>query len=247
MRTHAPFQQDDLAELDELLDRALAVVTMRAIAKGVKSRLVVGLRHDVDNRVEPAVAMAEWEAERGYHSTYYVLHTAPYWHDEFLLRRSLERIAELGHEVGIHSNAVVQSFLTGLEPGFILSAAIAQLRSYGFDIRGSVAHGDPLCYGDDGKVRFVNDELFSECARPSMGEPDRLIGSVRMQPRPLAEFGLDYDANWLPRGNYLSDSGGRWSQPFEDVAEGFPFRGQLHMLIHPDWWPEALSVREVAA
>jgi hypothetical protein len=52
---------------------------------------------------------------------------------------------------------------------------------------------------------------------------------------------LDFDANWLPRGDYLSDSGGRWSQPFSEVAAAWPARGQLHMLVHPCWWTEAFE------
>jgi hypothetical protein len=52
-------------------------------------------------------------------------------------------------------------------------------------------------------------------------------------------FGFDYDPNWLPRGNYISDSGGEWSQSFNDVAEAWPTQGQLHILVHPCWWREA--------
>ena len=62
----------------------------------------------------------------------------------------------------------------------------------------------------------------------------------RPEARAAASFDLDYDANWLDRGAYLSDSGGRWSAPgFDLVAQEFPFPGQLHMLVHPDWWAKA--------
>ena len=69
--------------------------------------------------------------------------------------------------------------------------------------------------------------------------PARVCSQRRPRLKPLAHFDLDYDANWLERGRYLSDSGGRWSTRFETVAGGFPFAGQLHMLVHPDWWAEA--------
>jgi hypothetical protein len=49
----------------------------------------------------------------------------------------------------------------------------------------------------------------------------------------------------LSRGTYLSDSGGRWSQPFEQIAAERV--GQLHMLVHPDWWGEAFAPVEAAA
>lgn len=243
MRNRAPFMPDDLAELDAgLLEHALAIVPMSAVADGNGHPQIIGLRHDIDNVIEPAVEFARWEAERGYRSTYFVLHTAPYWRNKTLLRKSLEMIAECGHEIGIHNNALAAALLTGIDPRAILAEAIAELRSYGFDIRGTVAHGDPLCRHDGGKVRFVNDELFAECARPAIGEPMRTIGAkLTIQPTKLEAFDLEYDANWLARAAYLSDSGGQWSVPFADIAAGFPYDGQLHMLVHPDWWPQAFS------
>jgi hypothetical protein len=62
-----------------LLNEAVAVVPMINVAKGQQWPRVIGLRHDVDNVIEPAVRFAAWEAERGYRSTYFILHTAPYW------------------------------------------------------------------------------------------------------------------------------------------------------------------------
>src|SRR4029077_8485228 len=92
----------------------------------------------------------------------------------------------------------------------------------------------------DGMVWFVNDELFRECPRPDMGHPERVVAGVELKPVPMADFGLEYDANWLPRGGYLSDSGGRWSGiGFDATVALFPRKGQLHMLVHPDWWDQA--------
>jgi hypothetical protein len=247
VRNEAPFQPDDLEQIDNrLLGIAAAVIPMRDVAAGVSDRELIGLRHDVDNVIGPAVAFAEWEADRGYRSTYFILHTAPYWHNEPLLRTSLERIAGFGHEIGIHNNAIAEASETGGDPADILMAATEQLRSYGHTIRGTVAHGDPRCYGRGGQVQFVNDELFSECRRPVYGDAERPAGRTRITPVPLATFGLDYDASWLPRGMYLSDSGGRWSQPFNRVCDAFPHDAQLHVLVHPDWWPEAFNLEEAA-
>jgi hypothetical protein len=235
MRSSAPFQPDDLADLDGLLDQATAVVAMWDIHAGARDPRIVGLRHDVDNRIEPAVDMAAWEAERGYRATYYILHTAPYWDNKALLERSLHTISEQGHEIGIHNNALAESARTGRDPRLILVEAIVELQGYGYDIQGTVAHGDPGCYGPDGQVAFVNDQLFEECVRPEYVQP--------LEPVPLHQFGLAYDANWLGRGAYLSDSGGRWNPPgFQAAADLFPFlQGQLHILVHPDWWAEAFA------
>lgn len=242
MRDHAPFRAADLDDLDgRLLGEALAVVPMAAVAAGQQWQHVIGLRHDVDNAIEPAVAFAQWEEERGYRSTYYVLHTAPYWRDKRLLRDALDLIAAAGHEIGIHNNALAEAWSTGGDPIRILVDAIEELEGYGHEISGTVAHGDARCYADAGQIRFVNDELFEDCARPALGAPDRSIGRLSIDPVPLAGLGLEYDANWLPRGRYASDSGGRWQPSFDQVAAGYPYPQQLHLLVHPDWWADAFS------
>lgn len=239
MRACEPFLQDDLAALDGLLARAAEVVAMEDIFDGDKRPDVIAVRHDCDNVIEPALSIAAWESDRGYRSTYYALHTAPYWQDKTLLRGSLEQIAVYGHEIGIHNDALTVAIETGRDPADVLFEATEELRSYGHEIRSTVAHGNFLC----GVHNYVNDEMFTECVRPDYGDISRLgFGSSS-----LAEFGLDFDANWLTRGDYLSDSGGRWSQPFQAVASAFPARGQLHLLQHPDWWTQAFDRAKVAA
>lgn len=239
MRDVEPFQRADLEELGELLDRADRVVPMRDVWKGDTGPRTIGLRHDVDDNegsLLTAVRLAEWEFERGFSSTYYLLHGAHYWNDAMLV--AAEQLEELGHEVGIHVNALAEALRTGRPPQAILKEALDQLRM-AVRVVGCVAHGDSLCH----QAFFVNDEMFSESRRPHCGPADREInwGGRKLELRPVSRgfFGLEYDANWLPRGDYLSDSGGKWSQRFEDVAADWPERGQLHLLVHPDWWADA--------
>lgn len=245
MNWNAPFDASDLEELDaRLLSQADRVVPMRDIAKGDTNPRVIGLRHDVDDNAgsfDTALAMAEWEFEHGYSSTYYLLHDSYYWDADNLVR-ALE-FEELGHEVGVHVNAIAMALRLRRSPDWILIEALSDLRSVGLRIDGSVAHGDPLCR-HQGEVRFVNDEVFAECRRESMGAANREVShgncTVKLNPLPRSVYHLTYDANWLPRGNYLSESGGRWSQSFDEVEAAFG-RGQLHILTHPDWWGAAFE------
>lgn len=267
MRERAPFGPQDLEEMDaNFFAKATAVVAMQEVHAGNRSPSVIGLRHDCDagHSLATAVKMAEWEAERGYRSTYYVLHTSPYWHLPGF-RASLDRIACLGHEIGIHTDALAHALKTGGDPDKILDEALTELRSYGFTVRGVAGHGNPLCNRAraPGEITFANDEQFIECARPQEGLPDRWLsrGNVRMRirPRSLADFGLDYEALVLgmPHPFRFSDSGGKWLNPGwpETVDKFDAYRRssvvdlmadpkshrQLHMLIHPDWWPSAFS------
>lgn len=243
MRPCAPFQPDDLAALGRFFCAAERVVPMRDIHAGQRDPDVIGLRHDVDNVFAPALEMARWEADRGYRSTYFILHGSPYW-DAPELQSGLEEIADLGHEIGVHCNAIAEAFRTGTDPHELLAAAIDRLRSWGHEIVGTVAHGDQLCYRSNGIIRFVNDEIFTECVRDGA----RVVDGVPIDPRPLSDFGLAYDANWLGRTAYLSDSGGRWNSPgYRPITAGFPYVGQLHMLVHPDWWGEAFEPARAAA
>lgn len=280
MRGNAPFQAGDLADLDELLlSRATAVLAMEDIHDGNRDPRAIGLRHDVDgthyqtrHALTTAIQMAEWEAARGYRSTYYFLHTGPYWTTK-QFPAAVERIAECGHEIGIHADALAQALRTGQDPDVILEQAIATLRGFGVTVRGVAGHGNPFCNRERGpdEITFANDEQFQECARPQEGAPDRTITrgniSLTLNPRPLADFGLEYEALKLgyARGTLpfrVSDSGGRWVDPGWDETvhrwnrersdnpwQSEPTRDirQLHALVHPDWWHQAFSERAVAA
>lgn len=253
MNQRQPFLASDLEELDaRLLSLADRVVPMRDISKGDIGQRVIGLRHDVDDNpgsFDTALLFAEWEFTHGYSSTYYLLHSAGYWTCDNLVRAL--QFEELGHEVGVHVNAIAEGLRRRRSPDWILLEALGDLRSVGLRIDGSVAHGDQLCRNANGTLRFVNDEIFVECPRPSVGAPDREITegncTIKLEPRSRSEYHLSYDATWLRRGNYLSDSGGEWSQPFDDVVDAFG-NGQLHVLLHPDWWGSAFErVGSVAA
>lgn len=249
MRRSAPFGRGDLRELGAFLERAEEVVAMREIAAGEQHPNVIGLRHDVDNTLDATLELARWEARHGFRATYFVLHDSPYW-DTPELRPTLEEIESLGHEVGIHSNAIAVALATGREPWEVLHSALARLHAWKLSVTGHVAHGDrEWCYREDASLVFVNDELLEECARPELGEPDRWIEahgrSLRLSPVPMADFGLRYDSYRVgARALYLSDSGGRWNEEPREIMARFPHAsGQLHILIHPCWWTEAFPVR----
>jgi hypothetical protein len=87
--------------------------------------------------------------------------------------------------------------------------------------------------------------MFTESRRPSLGAADRILTrgktKVMIEPVPRSTYHLGYDAAWLERGDYLSDSGHVWSQDFDHVCKQWPNRGQLHVLVHPDWWVNAFQ------
>jgi hypothetical protein len=245
------FGPDDLHDLAELIGSADEVVPIREAFARRDDRppRFLALRHDMDHDVENSVRLAEWEAGHGWRSTYYVLHTDWYWGtppdgepSPFLLR-ALDRISSLGHEIGLHNNAITAGLVAGRDPADILAGALAGLRRHGFDVTGSVAHGDPLCHIGG----YINYEMFTECPRPKNGDPRRTISvddprtgrhhELALRPVSMAEFGLTHEANWIRYSLSLSDTGGRWSTPFAEMSERFAGEGGfLQLLVHPVWW-----------
>jgi hypothetical protein len=240
----APFSPSDLAELDhQILAPAGAVIPCREAFSGNLRSDTVVLRHDVDaneGSFQCAVDLARWEADRGYRSTYYMLHTAPYWMAKGFYH-GVREIARLGHEIGIHADAVGFAVEFGGSPDEILRQALDELRRSGVVVTGVAAHGNALCRNGS-RLLFVNDEQFLDCPRPEAGAPGRTVCGVALDPRPLASYGLAYAAERIPHGWRLSDSGGRWSVPFAEAANSLAEgdRGQLHFLMHPDHWTRAL-------
>lgn len=220
------FTAADFTAFGAFLDSVGAVMPIR---DGLDGRPGVLLRHDIDHNIDHAVAFAEWEASRGFHASFYVLHTSWYYADEAMLRRGMERLVELGHEVGFHQDAVAEAYRRGFKSpldgsvlpiGDCAAAAdivyeeLERLRGFGFDIVGSATHGTGLWATD----HVTNSFLWGAGYRPE-------------------DFGLRYEAYFLHRFSpYISDNRGKWSSPFVDPGEG-----QLHILTHPCHWDVAQS------
>jgi len=93
--------------LARLLERGYSAVGYGAVAAGERHLI---LRHDLDMSIDAAVAIAEIEAELGIAAHYFVLlRTEMYnpWSDN--ARQKLDRIAGLGHEIGLHFDASLYS------------------------------------------------------------------------------------------------------------------------------------------
>jgi hypothetical protein len=177
-----------------------------------------------------------------------VLHTDWYWgpnpgRPSRYVLRALDRIASHGHEIGLHNNAITAGLLTGRDPIAVLEAALGGLRRHGFDVVGTVAHGDPLCH----TLGFVNYELFADLpAVESRPRPRQIETRASDGPRrratirtvPMAELGLEYEANFAGHDSYVSDTGGAWRRRTieEATAEFVTDRGFAQVLLHPVWW-----------
>lgn len=187
------------------------------------------IRHDVDDRIDHSVRMAEIEHSFGVRSTYFILDTAPYWKEDHKLWSKLRKIQDMGHEIGWHNNAVTAWYNDQRRHDLrhYIEQPLKALRIAGLNIRLTASHGDPLCY----ILEYVNYNCFGFKSETLT----RYNGAVYT----LKEFGLVQDASHDPHTGYLSDSGGNWSlDPHETIMKWVEMAGKQRnqALFHPQHW-----------
>ncbi len=239
----------------------------------------VALRHDCDHSMQNALTMARTEALRGYRATYYLLPP-----DGFTVKTnyfgSVEKgrlefsprllaaakyLVDLGHEVGIHNDAITLALFLRRTAEDVLAEQIAHFRNAGIPIRGTAGHGSPLCK----TLGYLNSQLFAKLKTTAPAEPYRssevthnghTVAKYRVT---LANLELNYEADYVPKHASFSDSNGVFrikrkagdlikadsafaSQQIIDacVAE---CDGKFQMLIHPCHWLSVISGNLVTA
>jgi hypothetical protein len=209
------------------------VVPLRELAAAATPAL--GLRHDVDNRLDSALELARLEHARGLRATYFVLHTAPYYDDPRLLAALRELQDDLGHEVGWHNDLATLELVQHVDAASYLREQLDRLRGAGLDIVGSAAHGSPYCH----RLGYHNNYVFTGWDEPQPGFPRTDVG-VKLDP---AAFGLRYEAYHLPHDRYSSDStfeGSRRSHPDNADLAGAE---RAIVLVHPCHWDRSRTAK----
>ena len=230
------FTFDAYAEfLDSLAASGVTVVPLRDFAAARADGPVLGLRHDVDVRLDAALRLAELEHERGLRATYFVLNTARYWRKPGLLD-ALLRIQDLGHEVGWHNDLVSMEVVDGTNTVDYLHRELARLRAAGVDIVGTAAHGSIWCH----VLGFDNNSFFTDF-------PEVMRPTTPIRTGSLADFGFEYEAYHLGENRYYSDSrfdahNRRWHPGFLDLTELEPAAKAI-TLIHPCQWDTSVATK----
>lgn len=223
------------AFLDGLAASSVTVVPLRDFAAARSDGPILGLRHDIDVRLDTALRLAELEHERGLCATYFVLNTARYWREPGLLD-ALRRIQDLGHEVGWHNDLVSMELVDNTNTVEYLHRELERLRSADVDIVGTAAHGSIWCH----VLGFDNNAFFTDF--PEVKQPTTAIRTGA-----LADFGFEYEAYHLGEDHYYSDSrfdsnDRRWHPRFLDLTELEPAAKAI-ALIHPCQWDRSVAAK----
>lgn len=172
-----------------------------------RERRDVILRHDVDVSLEAAVEIGEIEREMGVRATYFVMISNSFYNiHSYEGRRSLARLRDLGHHVGLHFDTTHYANGDG-------SGDFAGAIEHEFRVLAAVI-GDPIDI-----ISFHNPV------------PD-LVNRERSAGFPAHT----YEPRFFRDLTYVADSGGEWrfGGPFE--RPGFREGRAIHLLTHPIWW-----------
>lgn len=144
-----------LFRLKEMLH--LEFVTQRDLLRQdcPRDKVRVSIRHDVDGDIVAAVKQAETEKKLGIVSTWFILHTAPYYgfFDEGVFYRHegmghiYRYFQDLGHEVALHTDPLKIYQDDKIDGSQAVITELQWLRSLGIHVHGTVAHNSKETYG----------------------------------------------------------------------------------------------------
>jgi hypothetical protein len=206
------------------------------------SKVVIGLRHDIDMNPFKALEMADIEKDFGFRVTYFVLPTADYY--GFLFKTGLTRnkgldslirdLYKKGAEIGIHNDMLTAMIDYGFDPFIFNKNELDFIKSLGIPVTGTASHGSPIA-----KKTVPNYQIFSDFATS-----DSVLYEGKKYPigkNSLKEFGFEYEAYFLNFNYYYSESGGKWNDEkgfagiLSDLERSLP-GDRIQILTHPDWW-----------
>jgi hypothetical protein len=210
-KTSSHMSVDTPWQYRDLLSRLKAVPNLRfatvrdALASPPKgAEIVCTIRHDIDGDLVAAAQQARIEQSLGVQTSYYVLHTAPYYgtlSGNVLSRNSVSAqryrdIQAAGHEIALHTDGMTLYQSHNVDGAAAIVEELRWLRSEGLNVIGSTAHNSFGVYGCNNYSVFKGRPLAA--TRP--GGPMGVIHNGKWAPLQLLdekELGLEYEANEL--------------------------------------------------
>jgi hypothetical protein len=222
-------------------------------------KIVIGLRHDVDNSLKAAYSFSQTEKKLGFRSTYYILHTADYYlarpedkavHNDSIIAVLTDMQNNSGFEIGWHNDLVTLQVVYGIDPVEFLRKELAWLRGNGLKITGSASHGSNYCR----VYNYLNFYFFQECTWPIVGQflnnveiPDG-TNRIILKKGKFSDFNLEYEAYFLNNNKYFSDAsfinGQRWSIGMLDI-NSLKKGDRAIILLHPIHWHPGSTNAEI--
>jgi hypothetical protein len=216
-------------------------------------KIIIGLRHDVDVDLNVAYQFSQVETDLGFRSTYFILHSAPYYlenpnnmevHTNKIIPILKSMQNDKHFEIGWHNDLVTLQVVYNINPVTFLHDELNWLRSNGIKIYGTASHGSTYCK----TYHYLNYYFFEECTFPVVTTYVNNITvpkdgkSITILKGKLADFNLQYEAYFLNNNKAFSDAtitnGIRWNIGMLDLGLLQPGDRAI-ILLHPIHWHRA--------
>jgi len=163
-----------------------------------EGKIIIGLRHDVDDDIVSALRCARHLARYGMPGTFYLLHISHYYgyfEDSIFLRHVgledlIRDLVVTGNEIGLHIDPLSLYCQFGIDGKQAVLKELNWLRSIGAEIVGTSAHNSAPVFGAE------NFEVFKGRAFDSRKKLIYKDKRIPLQTIDEAHAGLHYEANF---------------------------------------------------
>jgi len=213
-------------------------------------KVIISIRHDIDDNINAAVKFAYLEHKYGIQSTYFILHTAKYYGEtkwrSFVRNGNLiyyiKKIQDsFCQEIGWHNDLVTLQIIYEIDPKAFLRNELTWLRENGIVIKGEAPHGSNYCY----IYHYVNSYFWIEVKGTDEGNfynwesINTENGTIKIEKDSLSAYKFEYSTVFIKYDNFFSDSdwlgGKRWHMGMTDF-DSFKPGQKVIVLIHPQHW-----------
>jgi len=179
-----------------------------------ETKIIVGMRHDVDRHPFKALEMAKAEEQYNIKSTWYLLPTDKYYgylddNNTFIhincMNNIYQQIQNLGHEIGMHNDLLTVMILWGLDPKQFNADELTYFDLLGIKMNGTTSHGSKIAK----ETKTGNYEIFKEFKRKDSVEYEGRKYSLGIDS--LKKFGFSYEGNFTEHNKFIYDVGGKWT------------------------------------
>jgi hypothetical protein len=209
-------------------------------------KVVLSIRYDIDATMDAAIRFAYRQNKYGIKSTFYILHTAPYYgvtNQGFFKRDNnliyyLKALQDVfGNEIGFHNDLVTLQVVYEIEPKAFLKNELLWLRENNIIVKGTTAHGSPYTY----IYKYNNAYFWYDNFDPVVSHQFVTKGytTYTLVRDRLANYDLEYDGGLLKPDYFFSDSytfyGQRWNMDMVNLDTIKPGK-KVIILLHPQHW-----------
>ena len=212
-------------------------------------KVIVSIRHDIDDNINSAIKFAYFEKKYGIKSTYFILHTARYYGETVIdsFKRNnniiyyIKKIQDaFGHEIGWHNDLVTLQIVYNLDSRKFLKDELEWLRGNNINIVGTASHGSGYCY----TYHYVNIFFWKEHKEvggqfynfefvPKDGK------NIYIEKDSLKNYNFEYETNLMKTDYFFADvqnkNGKRWNMSMVDFDTIKPGK-KVVILLHSQHW-----------